>query len=156
MKFRWISGLVTAVIFGLGLNGAQAGEGHPDAIIKLRGDSFALGFGFSWGSGTLTYRGKDYPVEMQGFSLVDIGVSRIDAVGRVYNLKKLSDFNGNYAGHPGDFLALSNSNVYANAVDFSISAAVPEISTWAMMLVGFGMMGAASRVRRRGAKFRFA
>ncbi len=49
MKFRWISGLVTAVIFGLGLNGAQAGEGHPDAIIKLRGDSFALGFGFSWG-----------------------------------------------------------------------------------------------------------
>jgi outer membrane protein OmpA-like peptidoglycan-associated protein len=98
MKFRWISGLVTAVIFGLGLNGAQAGEGHPDAIIKLRGDSFALGFGFSWGSGTLTYRGKDYPVEMQGFSLVDIGVSRIDAVGRVYNLKNLSDFNGNYTG----------------------------------------------------------
>ena len=98
MKFKWILGLVTAVIFGLGLNGAQAEEGHPDAIIKLRGNSFALGFGFSWGNGTLTYRGKDYPVEMQGFSLVDIGGSRIDAVGRVYNLKNLSDFNGNYTG----------------------------------------------------------
>lgn len=98
MKFKWILGLVAAVIFGLGLNGAQAEEGHPDATIKLRGNSLALGFGFSWGSGTLTYRGKDYPVEIQGFSLVDIGASQIDAVGRVYNLKKLGDFNGNYVG----------------------------------------------------------
>jgi len=31
-------------------------------------------------------------------------------------------------------------------------AAVPEPATWAMMLVGFGMIGAASRYRRRGGK----
>ncbi len=35
-------------------------------------------------------------------------------------------------------------------------AAVPEPTTWAMMLVGFGMVGAASRYRRRSANVRFA
>ena len=30
-----------------------------------------------------------------------------------------------------------------------VTAAVPEPATWAMMLVGFGMVGAASRYRRR-------
>jgi hypothetical protein len=35
-------------------------------------------------------------------------------------------------------------------------AAVPEPATWAMMLVGFGMMGAAIRYRRRNAKVVYA
>ncbi|MHA6722275.1 PEPxxWA-CTERM sorting domain-containing protein [Sphingomonas sp. RS2018] len=40
--------------------------------------------------------------------------------------------------------------------DASISAAVPEPATWAMMLVGFGMVGAASRYRRRSTVTAFA
>ncbi|KQU55881.1 hypothetical protein ASG67_07175 [Sphingomonas sp. Leaf339] len=36
--------------------------------------------------------------------------------------------------------------------NFSVSA-VPEPGTWALMLVGFGMVGAASRYRRRSVKF---
>jgi outer membrane protein OmpA-like peptidoglycan-associated protein len=113
MKLKWILGLVTAVIFGLGLNGAHAEEGYPDATIKLRANSFALGFGFSWGSGTLTYKGKDYPVEIQGFSLIDIGASRIDAVGRVYNLNNIEDFNGNYAGVDGGLTIAGGANAAA-------------------------------------------
>jgi hypothetical protein len=35
-------------------------------------------------------------------------------------------------------------------------AAVPEPATWAMMLVGFGMVGATARYRRRGAKVTYA
>ncbi|MDP9087025.1 MAG: PEPxxWA-CTERM sorting domain-containing protein [Pseudomonadota bacterium] len=35
-------------------------------------------------------------------------------------------------------------------------AAVPESATWAMMLVGFGMMGASIRYRRRSTKTSFA
>lgn len=35
-------------------------------------------------------------------------------------------------------------------------AAVPEPATWAMMMVGFGMVGAASRYRRRGARVTYA
>ncbi|WP_233151095.1 PEPxxWA-CTERM sorting domain-containing protein [Sphingomonas sp. BT553] len=36
------------------------------------------------------------------------------------------------------------------------AAAVPEPATWAMMLVGFGMTGAAMRYRRRGVRATFA
>lgn len=38
----------------------------------------------------------------------------------------------------------------------SLTAAVPEPGTWAMMLVGFGMIGAASRRRRRAAVTTYA
>ena len=39
--------------------------------------------------------------------------------------------------------------------DVTVSA-VPEPATWALMLVGFGMVGAAARYRRRTAKVTFA
>lgn len=35
---------------------------------------------------------------------------------------------------------------------FTVAAAVPEPATWAMMLVGFGMIGATARYRRRSTK----
>lgn len=38
----------------------------------------------------------------------------------------------------------------------SLMAAVPEPGTWAMMLAGFGMMGAALRYRKRSTKLSFA
>ncbi|HVF95013.1 MAG TPA: PEPxxWA-CTERM sorting domain-containing protein [Sphingomonas sp.] len=38
----------------------------------------------------------------------------------------------------------------------SIAAAVPEPATWAMMLLGFGMTGAAMRYRRRETKVAYA
>jgi hypothetical protein len=38
----------------------------------------------------------------------------------------------------------------------ALTAAVPEPATWAMMLVGFGMIGAASRYRRRSTKVTYA
>lgn len=37
-----------------------------------------------------------------------------------------------------------------------VAAAVPETATWAMMIAGFGMMGAAMRTRRRSTKVTFA
>lgn len=43
------------------------------------------------------------------------------------------------------------------SVDLAVPAAVPEPATWAMMLVGFGAIGAAMRRRRQQApKVRFA
>jgi hypothetical protein len=38
----------------------------------------------------------------------------------------------------------------------ALTAAVPEPATWAMMLLGFGMIGAASRYRRRSEKVTYA
>lgn len=92
-----IMGLMSIVVLGLGLTLAQADEKTPDATIKLSAGSVAAGVGISWGSGTLTYQGKDYPISVKGLSVGDAGITKVEASGRVYGLKKLEDFNGNYA-----------------------------------------------------------
>jgi hypothetical protein len=95
MRMRTVT--VLAAIAGLGfvLSIARA-EDTPDATIKLHGGSVAVGIGYSWGGGTLTYKGKTYEVEVKGLSVGDVGASQVEASGSVYHLAKLSDFDGNY------------------------------------------------------------
>jgi hypothetical protein len=71
-------------------------ETAPVAKLTLAGGSVAAGIGFSWGSGKLDYQGKSYNVKVTGLAVGDIGASRIDATGDVYNMKNLVDFNGSY------------------------------------------------------------
>jgi hypothetical protein len=81
---------------------AAGKQAKPDATLRLKGGSFAAGIGFSWGSGTLTYKGKDYPVSVNGLSLGKVGITGASASGEVYSLKKLQDFDGHYnAGGTG-------------------------------------------------------
>jgi hypothetical protein len=78
---------------------AQAATHHeskPDATLRVSGGSFALGIGVNWGSGTLTYKGKDYPVKVKGLSVGKVGMTSSSAYGEVFNLKHLQDFNGHY------------------------------------------------------------
>jgi|GraSoiStandDraft_4_1057263.scaffolds.fasta_scaffold379855_1 hypothetical protein len=75
---------------------APSSEGKPSGTIRLSGGSFALGIGFSWGNGTLTFKGKDYPISVSGLSLGKLGLSGASASGEVYNLKDLKDFDGHY------------------------------------------------------------
>ena len=86
--------LVVAVTTGF----TQAASQHsgPDATLRLSGGSFALGIGFRWGSGTLSYKGKDYPVKVNGLSIGKVGMTGVSAYGEVFNLKHLQDFNGHY------------------------------------------------------------
>ncbi len=50
-----------------------------------------------------------------------------------------------------------NSTVNSLEADnIRFTAAVPEPATWAMMMLGFGMVGAAARYRRRSSNVRFA
>ena len=90
-----ILSLVVAVMTGF----TQAASHHhsgPDATLRLSGGSFALGIGFRWGSGTLTYKGKNYPVKVNGLSVGKVGMTGVSAIGEVFNLKHLQDFNGHY------------------------------------------------------------
>jgi hypothetical protein len=89
-----ILSLVVAVMTGF----TQAASHHsaPDATLRLSGGSFALGIGFRWGSGTLSYKGKDYPVKVNGLSIGKVGMTGSSAYGEVFNLKHLQDFNGHY------------------------------------------------------------
>jgi hypothetical protein len=92
-------GLMTVGLLAATLNLARAAD-TPDATISLSADSVAAGIGISWGSGSLTYKGKTYPISVEGLSVGDAGISKITASGKVYGLNKLEDFNGNYAGVP--------------------------------------------------------
>ena len=86
--------LVIAAMTGF----TQAAKHHsgPDATLRLSTGGFALGIGVNWGSGTLTYKGKDYPVKVKGLSIGKVGMTSSSANGEVFNLKHLQDFNGHY------------------------------------------------------------
>jgi hypothetical protein len=73
-----------------------ASKEKPSATLQLNSGSVAVGIGYSWGSGTLTFKGKSYPVSVKGLSIGKVGISKATAAGKVYNLKKVSDFDGNY------------------------------------------------------------
>ena len=97
MRRMMMTTLMAVAALGLLLQVGQAAEDKkPDATLKLSEGSVAAGIGFSWGGGTLTYKGKDYPVDVKGLSVGDVGVTKIEASGKVYNLKSIDDFNGNY------------------------------------------------------------
>jgi len=91
-----IVNILLAVGVMAGFTQAATHESKPDATLRLSGGSFALGIGFSWGSGTLTYKGKNYPVKVNGLSVGKVGMTGSSAYGEVFNLKHLQDFNGHY------------------------------------------------------------
>ena len=47
---------------------------------------------------SLFYKGKEYPISVNGLSLGKVGFSGSSATGKVYNLKTLADFDGHYVG----------------------------------------------------------
>jgi hypothetical protein len=76
------------------------------ATIEFEGGAVAVGIGFSWGGGKLTYQGKTYPISVSGLSALDVGASKYSASGTVTGLKQLSDIEGTYvAGEIGATVA---------------------------------------------------
>jgi hypothetical protein len=97
---------------------AEDTEEKPDATIHLESKSVAVGVGFSWGDGTLKYKGHSHKVEVDGLTVGSVGAKSVNANGSVYHLKKLSDFDGTYAavsanatvGGGGGVLTMKNQN----------------------------------------------
>jgi hypothetical protein len=97
---------------------ALAEDKTPDATIEFTGGSVAAGIGFSWGSGEVTYKGKKHDVSVDGLSVGDVGATRVSLSGKVFNLKKLEDVEGNYTsvgagatvGGGGGAFAMRNQN----------------------------------------------
>jgi hypothetical protein len=64
------------------------------------------------------YKGKSYDVTIDGLTVGAAGISSITASGKVYDLKKLEDFDGNYTavaagsaiGGGGGALTMQNQN----------------------------------------------
>ena len=108
---------IVSLCLPLSVVGAKK-KAAPDATIKLSAGSVAAGIGVSWGSGTLTYKGKAYPISVSGLDVGSVGASKLTASGSVYHLKSLNDFDGNYAaveagatvGGGGSAVAMKNQN----------------------------------------------
>ncbi len=102
MMFRRTAlGLLAAAFCSVALAGAAAAE-ERSGTVRITSTSIALGIGVTWGDGELTYKGEVYKFSVRGLSVLDLGVSSVTAVGPVFDLKKLEDFNGNYfAGQAG-------------------------------------------------------
>jgi len=120
-KRLWIVGLVAlgCVLVVAAHDAAAAGkDSKPVGQIQLKEGSVAVGIGYSWGKGVLTYRGKRYPFKISGLTAGELGGVTITARGDVYLLKKLEDFNGTYtsvgagatAGGGFDVEAMRNAN----------------------------------------------
>ena len=69
---------------------------YPMGTVSIDLTSVAAGIGASWGSGTLRFEGKTLRFNVSGLSVGNVGISTINAVGNVYNLKYASDLAGNY------------------------------------------------------------
>jgi hypothetical protein len=115
-------------------------KSRPDATVSLSAKSLAAGVGYSWGKGTLHYKGKSYPFSVDGLSVGAVGVSSITATGNVYHLKSVDDFSGQYTavstgaavGGGGSVGTMKNANgvvmnLKATTRGVSLSAAVDGI-----------------------------
>ncbi len=74
----------------------MAEQGPTDGTVTFTGGAVALGVGFQWGSGVLTYHGMQYPFRVSGLSVLDVGAARTSGSGTVRNLRNVADFSGNY------------------------------------------------------------
>jgi hypothetical protein len=97
-----VLGLARLCVIGLLAATAILGERSsasartPTVAIQLNRGGFIIGV--SRGSGTLTFRGRRYPLSIGGVSLgATVGISRAWLVGNAYNLHRASDIEGAYS-----------------------------------------------------------
>jgi hypothetical protein len=96
--------LVFPLIFAVS-SGAQE-KLYQVGTINLEATTVAAGLGVSWGKGWLSFQGKDYPIKVEGLNIAAVGISKVNAIGDVYNLTKPADLEGTYmAGGAGIALA---------------------------------------------------
>jgi hypothetical protein len=96
MNRRSIVTLAAILMLCLAAVGSAADKKTPDATVKLSEGSVAAGIGWSWGHGTLSYQGKTYKFKVEGLTVGEIGMTKAEAIGNVYDLKSLDDFTGVY------------------------------------------------------------
>lgn len=87
--------------------------------VQIESTSVAVGVGVEWGHGTLTMDdGTTHHFDISGLSVLDLGISKVSAVGEVFNLVEAKDLNGVFVsgeagaalGGGGSVQAMRNAN----------------------------------------------
>jgi hypothetical protein len=98
-----IAALLAASVVGASEH-SEASDYHDFSTMPISGTmtfdvtSVKVIAGASWGSGTLTYQGKDYPIKVKSLSAGGVGYRSMEGEGKVYDLNRLEDFPGTYGG----------------------------------------------------------
>ncbi|NNM77177.1 PEPxxWA-CTERM sorting domain-containing protein [Sphingomonas sp. ID1715] len=118
------------------------------------GDGFFDRYGFDTGN-------NDLNGVFANLNPFQSGTIRVDVTGTVATLKVFANggeqtFSADYGYAPGSSTVGFGLNRLGAADNFTFDAvrggaAVPEPASWALMIAGFGLAGAASRTRRRAA-----
>ena len=95
MRRAWVGMVIAALVCVSGM--AMAADEKPSGTVSMESKSVAVGVGVSWGDGKLQYKGKTHTFSVKGLSVIDLGVSKVSARGKVYHLNKVEDFSGTYA-----------------------------------------------------------
>ena len=97
-SFEWCA--ILSLIAAIGLiwtaAPARAQELRQSGTVSISQVQVAFLYSGNLGGGTLTYGGKKYSFDIGGLGIGGFGVSSIKATGEVYDLKRLSDFEGVY------------------------------------------------------------
>jgi hypothetical protein len=91
--------LLVLVLLAWSMQSVAVGQEAPNhsGTITVTATSITAGIGWTWGSGTLTLLdGSQHRFKVSGLDVVSVGIKQATAVGNVYNLKNVQDFEGKY------------------------------------------------------------
>ncbi len=100
LRCRAIAAAMTLCLVAAGALAQNGRPGRPSGSVNIHQVQIAFIGSGAMGGGTLYFRGRAYPFKLGGLGIGGIGISTIDAVGSVYNLRRLEDFNGVYGQAP--------------------------------------------------------
>lgn len=95
MKFKTLSGLAAVAMVAFAAP-SFADNSPASASATFKGEMIAVGVGYTWGSGILTYKGHEYLFKARGVSALGAGAEKVMGTAEVYHLNSLQDFNGVY------------------------------------------------------------
>jgi hypothetical protein len=116
--------------------GLASAQGGTSATLTVSGGTVAAGIGLHWGTGTLSYSGKTYPVKVEGLSVGEVGVIRATARGEVSNLERLEDFSGNYVAVGVEATAAGGAGVTVMRNQNGVVVALTSTTQGASLLFG--------------------
>lgn len=85
-----------AILFVLSRDGATADDLVQTGTVQIEQVQIAFIGSGNLGGGRLNVGGKSYEFTVGGLGIGGFGISKMTAIGEVYNLKNLADFSGAY------------------------------------------------------------
>ncbi len=98
LGFAKVSAFAAALVAGaILLAGSTAPSYAETGAVRFSVGSAGFIVGVGGGSGTLRFRGRDYPLSIGGINAGTIGISRADFVGTARNMRTPTDIVGTYS-----------------------------------------------------------